>query len=311
MGSHHCRVVATSPRAELVGVVEQNPELGKKAASLFETKWFEGLPDLTDLDAVIVATPTETHFEIAKIALGSGVAVLVEKPLTNSLATTYELIEIAKSTKTVLMCGLLERFNPAVLTAVKMNLSPLYISSIRHSPYTPRIRTGVAWDLLIHDLDLVTRFTNNSKLPEVKSFRGTFHPNSPVDSEDVAECVLRFEDGMISNSSASRIAQMKIRRMSLTLQDRVVELDLNRRDVTVYRNGDVQFLDGGERGYKQQSVIEIPEITDSTEPLVAQLNHFLDLVEEKVDSEVELNSLIPSHEIVAAILNNSSTATNF
>lgn len=310
MGSHHCRVVANSPRTELSGIVEMNPELGKKAAERFGTHWYESIPNLGDFDAVIIATPTETHFEIAKVALQSKVSILVEKPLTNSLETTYELLELARKNQAVMMCGLLERFNPAVLTAAKMKLSPSHISSVRHSPYTPRIRTGVAWDLLIHDLDLVSRFSSSSVLPEVKSFRGLYHPNSPFDSEDIADCLLRFENGMVANCSASRVAQMKIRRMSLTLEDRVVELDLNRRDVTVYRNGEVDFLDSGERGYRQQSVIEIPEITDSTEPLVAQLEHFINLIDGISDPEIELNSLIPAHEIVSSILNDSNPVSS-
>ena len=115
---------------------------------------------------------------------------------------------------TVLTCGLLERFNPAVRTAVEIARQPLHITTVRHSPYAERIRTGVASDLLIHDIDLVVRLMGEAPATLTGHY-GYFEPRSTTKSEDVAEATLRFSDGQIASLSVSRIAQHKIRSLTI------------------------------------------------------------------------------------------------
>lgn len=303
MGSFHARVVAQSPRAELAGVVDIREASGSELAQKFDTRWFASLPDLQDVDAVIVATPTEGHFEIAQNILSTDTALLLEKPLTSNLETTNQLINQASKSSVPLMCGFLERYNPAILTAQQIVREPIHFSARRHSPYTPRIMTGVSWDLLIHDVDLISRFTNYAKPQSVAGNLGYFHPNSSQGSEDAAECVISFEPGIIAHASASRLGHQKIRTLSITELDRVVEVDLLRKDVTIYRNVDVPEFDVESRGYRQQTAIEIPEIVSSQEPLTTQFNRFMDLIQGIADPAEELSTLAPAHEIVQALQN--------
>ena len=305
MGSYHARVISQSNETELAGVVDLFEATGRALAERFNTKWFPELPDVSEFDAVVIAAPTESHFEIAKQVLSGKTPLLVEKPLTDSLSTTRELIEISRLQDTPIMCGFLERFNPAILTARSLIEDPIHISTTRHSPYAPRIKTGVAWDLLVHDLDLVTQMMAGQKVSKVVGATGTFHADSPNNSHDIAECILTFQNGSISQSSASRLGHRKIRSMTVTERDKLTEIDLLRKDVTVYRHVSDQMMEDMGRGYRQQTVIDIPEIVSSQEPLVAQLAHFVRLVRGEADSESERSGLLPAHEIVQTVMEQS------
>jgi predicted dehydrogenase len=203
------------------------------------------------------------------------------------------------------MCGFLERFNPAILTARQLIEDPIHISTTRHSPYAPRIKTGVAWDLLVHDLDLVTQIMAGKKVVRIVGSTGTYHSDSPSNSKDIAECLLTFDNGAIAQSSASRLGHKKVRSMFVTEQDKLTEIDLLRKDVTVYRHVSDQMVEEMSRGYRQQTVIDIPEIVSSQEPLVAQLSHFVDLISGVADADQEREGLLPAHEIVESIMEQS------
>jgi predicted dehydrogenase len=305
MGSHHARVVSQSDEADLVALVDPFEESGRRVAGRYGADWLPELPDLADVDAVIVAAPTEHHRGLALDVLATGTPLLIEKPVAADLTITREIVGIADERDIPLMCGFLERYNPAVLTAASILEHPLHMSSVRHSPYAPRIRTGVGWDLLVHDVDLSLRFLGDTP-QSVSSSLGHFHPSSGPDSEDVAEAVLGYDDGGVAHISASRVGQRKIRQITVYELDRLVEIDLLRRDVTVYRHVSENSADGEGRGYRQQTVIEIPELTTSKEPLTAQFERFLTLVRGEGDASVERAGLLPAHIVVDRVLHGST-----
>lgn len=301
MGSFHARVVSTSDRARLARVIDGRKEVGTAVAERYETEWSDSLGALEGLDAVIIAASTEAHYDLAKLVLAHGVPVLVEKPVVDDLAKTQELLALSESAGVPILCGLLERYNPAVLTAKLLIESPVHITATRHSPYAPRIRTGVAWDLLIHDVDLAIGMFGSA--PESSSGAvGYFHPDSAAGAEDVASATLRFHGGEIAQLSASRIGQKKDRTMTVHEVDRLIEIDLLRRDVTVYRHISADAASADGRGYRQQTSIEIPELATSREPLAAQFDHFVDLVTGDADPAAERASILPAHAAIASLL---------
>lgn len=307
MGSLHARVIHQSGVAELSMIVEKNPQTGLLLAEKYDTEWSEELPDTKKFDAVIIATPTEYHHDLACAVIDRGIPLLVEKPVSDSLNRTLDLIERARQSSLPLMCGLLERFNPAVLTALAMIRDPQYLSAVRHSPYAPRIKTGVAWDLLIHDADLACRFFGFEAPTEVNGKLSRFDARSIPGSEDIAEALLVFRENNIGHISASRTSQRKIRTLSVQDGGSLIEADLLRRDVTVYRHVSDQPSDDEGRGYRQQTVIDIPELVTNKEPLVAQLEHFVELLNGQGDAELEYRSLIPAHTIVDTLKNQSES----
>ncbi len=300
MGGFHSRVIAQSERCELTWVIDPQEAIGAQVAQRYGAKWRPEVGALHDVDAVVVAAPTEYHTDIVTQVLEAGLPVLVEKPVSADLPATEQLLSLAEKRQIPIMCGFVERFNPAVLTALTMVNEPLHITAARHSPYANRIRTGVTWDLLIHDIDACLRFANDVPV-NVRSGVGHFHPASGEGGgEDVAEAVVTFSRGAVASISASRIGQRKIRSISIAELDRTTEIDLLRRDVTVYRHVSHEQQPLG--GYRQQTIIEIPELVTAQEPLAAQLNRFLDVVGGKVDMALERDSILPAHRVVSEIM---------
>jgi predicted dehydrogenase len=302
MGSLHARVLSQSDRVELVRVVEPRQEAGEAVAERYGTAWSPELDSLSGVDAVVLASATPTHHKLALDVLGQDVALLVEKPVCDDLAATEEVIATAANRGLPLMCGLLERYNPAVMTALALLDSPVHVSGTRHSPYVPRIKTGVGWDLLVHDVDLAIRCFGGDEPSRVSASVGEFHPSSDSGAEDVVETVLGFPQGGLASVSASRVGQRKVRSLTVTELDRLIEIDLLRRDVTIYRHVSAEAATPDGRGYRQQSVIEIPELVSVREPLATQLDRFLDVLDGTVDMAQERDSILPSHRVVANVL---------
>lgn len=300
MGSLHARVISQSAHADLATVVDPRKEVGEAVAAKFGAQWNERLDDLSGIDGVVIAAATEAHFELAMQVLDAGIPLLVEKPVADDLGKTLEILKASEIRGVPMMCGLLERFNPAVLTAKALVNSPIYVTAMRHSPYAPRIRTGVGWDLLVHDIDLAVGIFGGEPTAVTGSI-ANFHPSSAPGAEDVAEVVLGFEGGGLAQISASRIGQRKIRSLTIHEIDRLVEVDLLRRDVTVYHHVSAQAADDDGRGYRQQTIIEIAELVTSQEPLAAQLEHFVELIAGTVDADAERRSIIPSHRVVSQL----------
>jgi predicted dehydrogenase len=305
MGALHARVVRSSARAELAVVVEPREAIGRAVAEQFGVRWAPDLSGLGDADAVIVAAATDAHHPIALEVLAAGLPLLVEKPVADDLSRCEEVVAAAGAAGLPLMCGLLERFNSAVVTATQLTRDPVHVTAVRHSPYAARIPSGVAWDLLVHDVDITLRLLG-SEPRAVGAHLGYFHPGSLTGAEDLAEVQLSFPGGQLASLSASRIGQHKIRSLTITELDRVIEVDLLRQTVTIYRHVAEGAASDDGLGYRQQTVIEIPAITALGEPLAAQLTHFLDLVEGRADADTERASILPAHRVVARALDTAA-----
>ena len=297
MGSLHARVISQHRDASLVRVVDPDSTRGAPLAERWGSTWVPTLDSFEGIDAVVVATPTEHHAEWGTRCIAEAVPVLVEKPLTGSLEQTELLVSSAIAGSVPLMCGLLERYNPAVMAMHEIVERPLHLNVVRHSPYTPRIATGVMGDLAIHDIDLAVRLAGAEPV-DVTAFTADFHPDSGTGSEDVAEVGLRFASGLMATISASRISQRKIRTLQVAELDRLVEVDLLRRDITVYHHVVADFMPGRDTGYRQQTVIDIPVITESREPLATQLDRFLALIAGEIDLTAEALSILPAHRVL-------------
>jgi predicted dehydrogenase len=299
MGALHARVISQSPRCELAWVADPDRATGEEVAGRWGTRWIPEM-DLRTVDAVFVAAPTETHHRLATAILANGTPLLVEKPLADRLEDAVEIVEISERLDVPLMCGFLERYNPAILTALEFVEQPIHVAANRHSPYVARIRTGVASDLLIHDLDVLLRVFGRAPV-RAEGHLGWFHPDSERGAEDMADAILDFPGGGIGMATASRISQRKIRTLVITELDRQIELDLVRQDITIYRHlGSAAMEDTG-LGYRQQTVIDIPVIQHQREPLATQLDRFLELLDGRADASVERKGLLPPHVLLETV----------
>jgi predicted dehydrogenase len=225
-GRNHVRVWRELG-AEIVGVVDTNPERARAVAAAFGT---EVLPDLEAVaaraEAASVAVPTVDHAAVGCRLMELGLDVLVEKPIAVSLAEADALISTAARRKRILMVGHLERFNPGVVAAQKILVRPLFFEGHRLGVFTPRsLDIDVVFDLMIHDLDIVLALTA-SEVTEVKAV------GIPIltDKIDIAHARLAFASGAVANLTASRVSVERIRRLRFFQEHEYISMDYQKRE---------------------------------------------------------------------------------
>jgi predicted dehydrogenase len=296
MGGNHARVIAESDVAELALIVDVDEQ---RAAQLGQRYGCRHSPDMSAAsacDAAVIATPTRLHAEQAFTLLGLGLPLLVEKPVAPDPADVRRVVDESRRRDLPLMCGFVERFNPAVTAALDMlDAPPLHLLGIRHSPPTTQSTLSVVADLLIHEIDLALRYARGAPVEQVLS--ATSSAGTSV--AQVADCVLRFAGGGIATLSASRTGQRKVRMQHIATGETLIEVDLLRQNLTVYRHRGHELTAGST--YRAETVVDIPFVRHAGEPLTLQLRHFVDLLEGRVDAATERDGILPPHEIAARV----------
>jgi len=240
LGRFHAQKYAALAECELVAVADSSVEVGSALAQELGTQSVTDYRDLLGkIDAVSIATPTASHFEIAQRFLQAGVHVLVEKPITESVEQAQQLIASARSAGRVLQVGHLERFNPAILAAEPQLSTPRFIECHRLAPFRERgTDVNVVLDLMIHDLDLVQSIVGG----EIATIDAV---GTPVFSNeiDIANARIRFANGCVVNATASRVSLKTERKMRLFQDDAYMSLDLQQKILTVIRKQSVPVDD--------------------------------------------------------------------
>ncbi len=184
-----------------------------------------------EIDAAIVATPTVTHETVAEGLLGSGIDVLIEKPIADSAEAGERLTRLAEENGQILQVGHLERFNPAVVELGKLVTVPLFFEVHRLSVFTPRsLDVDVVLDLMIHDLDIVLSLTGER--PQEIRAAGIWVLSPKV---DIANVRLSFASGCVANLTASRISTEQVRKLRLFQPGEYLSIDYQRQDLTRVR----------------------------------------------------------------------------
>lgn len=300
MGSSHARVIAASDAAELAVVVDIDAEAAARVAAQYGAHSSTDLADAMDCDAVVVASSTAARREIVVPLLQAGRPLLVEKPFAPCLAEMEELLCLAAAKDIPVMCGFVERFNASFRTAVQiLDGPPVHLLAIRHSPPATRIASSVVNDLMLHDLDVAQRLFGPTEGTLVGA--ACVRPASSQWNE-IADCTVAFGDNAVATLSANRMGQRKVRSLSIHTGGQLVEVDLLRQDVTVYRNVSQEMeLSGGGLGYRSSTEIELPFVRHTGEPLSLQFAHFLALVAGTADHDDERRQIRPAHVLAEQI----------
>ena len=227
-GRHHARVLSTLPGVRLEAVVDIDAD--RAAAVAVET----GAAPETDLtaldgrvDAVTLAVPTVSHHAVALPLLERGVSVLVEKPMTRSLAEADELIAAAEASGAVLAVGHTERYNPAVAVALPLVHAPRFIEVHRIGTFPARsLDIDVVFDVMIHDLDIILTTVG----AEVATIEAVGVPVL-TGRVDIANARLRFTSGCIANLTASRISRDRVRKLRFFQRDAYISVDCAEQEV--------------------------------------------------------------------------------
>lgn len=222
-GGYHAAKVRNLSTAELSAIFDIDPARAQALAKRSGTSAHSDYASfLDDCDAVVVAVPAVFHFDLARYALLADRHVLVEKPITTSLAEADELIRVAQRRGLILQTGHQERYVALAAGMFSRRRAPRKIDCIRRTPASGRCEdVSVVLDLMIHDLDLVRTLTTSE--PTAISASGDDHDLS-------AE--LTFSDGMLCSFESSRRAERPERRMTLVYDDGIVEFDFISREVS-------------------------------------------------------------------------------
>jgi predicted dehydrogenase len=241
LGRFHAQKYRNANHSELVGIADPSAQArASVAAELGVAAYADHRELLGRVDAVSVVTPTPLHYAIAKDFLEAGAHVLVEKPMTATVAEGESLIEAARGAKRILQVGHLERFNAAVQAVQPMLTVPRFIESARLAPFKRRgTDVDVVLDLMIHDIDLILSIVR-SPVTAVDAI-GTSVFSTEI---DIANARLRFANGCVANATASRVSMKTERRLRLFQDDAYVSVDLQQKVLTVIRKTGATTADG-------------------------------------------------------------------
>jgi predicted dehydrogenase len=297
LGRYHAEKYIELPEAELIGVVDINPEAVQEVSKRFCVPAFNNYKMLLDkVDAVSIVVPTDLHHQIAKEFLENGVDVLVEKPITTTIEEADELIDIAKSKECILQVGHLERFNAAVLALHGILKRPMFIESHRLAPFKDRgTEVDVILDIMIHDIDIILTIVD----APVTCIHAVGVPVITTEKNDIANVRLEFATGCVANVTASRISVKEMRKIRVFQQDAYLSIDYATQQVELYRKIDSNALN------------EAPQITyeqidiQQGDSLQAEIKSFLHSVISRkhpaVPGEAGRNALKVALEIVEQI----------
>ena len=235
------------------------------------------------IDAVAIATPAVTHFELAKRAIESGKDVFVEKPMTLTYEHAVELVEAAEAAKRILMVGHLLEYHAAVdkmkelLDAGELG-DPYYLYSERLNLGRIRSDENALWSLAPHDISIILYLLGEEPIDVAARGAAYIRP----DVEDVAFLSMRFPENRLAQIHVSWLDPHKIRRTTLVGSKRMVVFDDMQASekIRIYDKG-VDPPDWHVE-YAESLSLRFGEVTvpvlEMTEPLKFECQHFVDCV---------------------------------
>lgn len=267
-GKNHLRTFSQLP-VRVVGAADQDQNQ-RQCVEPFAVPFFQDYKTLLPLtDAVSVVVPTDRHYEVVKDALLAGKHVFVEKPTTDNLNKTKELVELARAKNLLLSVGYLYRFNPAVLKIKELlpSLGPLQYISMRyiHSSNPPRKDSGTIFNLGIHLIDALN-FILPVRPARIYCNKTNFiHP----EREDSAQILLDY-GSFFASIEVSSCHPEKKRDLWIIAGKEKIYADLLEQKITRYP------LTVSEE--RVEALPPIHETIEKKEPLREQLRYFIEML---------------------------------
>lgn len=308
-GPNLVRNLTELDEADLAVVADLDPSKTRKLARRYPTiRGTESADEILNdskIEAVVIVTPAETHFDLARRALEAGKHVLVEKPLTLDPDESRRLAELADRTGLTLMVGHTFEFNPAV-RRLKALASEEAFGKVRYV-YSTRVNLGIfrpginaMWNLAPHDLSILFYLLDEEPASVIALGKAFLKPGV----EDVVFLFLEFASGVIAHVHVSWLDPSKVRRTTVVGEKRMAvydDLDSEQK-LKLYDRGfeSTLFEEGGMRDYQvrlRAGDILAPKI-ETTEPLRLECAHFLECIQGK---KRPLTDAWNGHRVVAAL----------
>lgn len=310
MGKNHVRLYSKLDNCKLVAIADIDAHKARTLGERFNCKPYTDYKQMLDqeeIDAISVVVPTNLHKEVALYVISKGKHLLLEKPIADSVEGAKEIIERAKEKNIKLFIGHVERFNPVITKLAEMmkqgNLGKITsVVATRVGILPNQIKdANVVIDLAVHDIDIINFLVG--KLPIKVHANGG---KALIDSkEDYAEIFLKYGDvsGFII---VNWITPLKIRRLNITGTKGYAELNYLTQKLIIYEsNYERHYDDFGEFIVKFGAPNKIEMGVETTEPLKAEIQSFLNCIEKDLEpecnGEVGLNALKIAFEAIKDI----------
>lgn len=297
-GPNILRNLCEFDNSQVVSVCDTNP---KKLESIRKQRIYHGINTTTNLDdiindgsieAVVIATPTATHYPITKAALEHGKHVLVEKPLTIEPAQSYELAKLADEKSKILLVGHVFLYN-SIVRRMKEEIdkgtigSITYINAIRKGLGPIRQDVNALWDLAPHDVSIFNYLIGSQ--PEWVSATGCIQQDKPLASrdnviEDVVMATFGYPHGVVGYMMTSWIDPIKQREVTVVGTKTMLKFDDIERELVIFEKGvDYQPSPEGGFGEFQASIRDgniIKPNIKYLQPLTEECKHFLECIQQ-------------------------------
>lgn len=309
MGRNHARVYSELPSASLVGVADVDLSLAESVASNYASRAYASYQHMLEAerpDAVSIAVPTADHEQVALDALEAGCHLLIEKPITSTVAQGQGLVDKARALDRKLMVGHIVRFNPAI-QELKRRLRNDELGRIfqvvcrRVGPFPPRIRdVGVVVDLASHDLDLMRYLLEMEPLRVYAEIERRIH----TQHEDLLLALLRFPSGVSGSLEINWLTPLKVREVWLLGERGMYRVDDLTQDIYFYENAAVngEFWSALRtlKGVSEGAMTRYP--LQRYEPLKAELDSFIQAVVDDTPVPVSGEEGLASLRIALALV---------
>lgn len=265
LGRLHARILTEMPEATAAGFVELKDETAREVETNLKLKRFDSVAAMAkEVDCAVIATPTTTHFNVARQLLEAGLDVMIEKPVTPTVEEAQQLIDLAESRGRIIQVGHVERYNPAVTAVAHLAKQIRYLEAERLGVFVPRsLDVDVLLDLMIHDINLVLSLLKE----EVVDIRAVGVPVL-TDKVDITNVRLELANGGVANLTASRVSQERVRKVRLFGMSHYISIDTREQEVKGFH------LDG-------KNITPLEVHVEKKEPLRAELESFIGCVRER------------------------------
>ncbi len=286
-GKNYLRILSSNDGVKLSAVVEptQNIKLDE------EIKQFYNLEELLNseitIDAAVICTPTNTHYEITRKLLNSGIHVLVEKPLATKSVEAKDLLEIANKNNLTLLVDHTFLYNEAINFAIKQ-IHDGEIGSLLHINFERTnlgpIRTDVSclWDLTTHDISILNAIT---KSDPIKIKASSFNSGSS-EAFDMVNVSLNYENNLFVTLFSSWLHPEKTRKIKIVGDKKMIVFDdLNFNEpIKIYDKKFDQIYDKESSQIDNNSFFSfsigdvVSPFIKNSEPLQQVVKHFISLI---------------------------------
>lgn len=293
LGRHHARIAAAMRGVQCVGVLDHHAGRAGDVSTEYGIPILRTLAEVAEkAEAVVIATPTVSHAEVAHALIDGGCDVLVEKPIAASLAEADDILAAARRRGRIVQVGHVERYNPAVQAALAMASDVRFMEAHRLGVFTRRsLDVDVVLDLMIHDLQLVRALAGSP----AREFQAVGMPVL-TDKIDLANARIGFESGCVAAVTASRVSSETVREIRIFAPALSLAVDMRAQSIRAFR---LSREDG------EPVIVPIAVAVEREEPLVREMADFVRSVRERgtplVSGDEGREALLLASRVQAAI----------